>query len=400
VSDYLVDSSLYAGGDSILDAAVTTSAGGYLEGGLAKMTGHLGAGLGQHIIGALRPMSGSLGGHTVQQVAGNLPHLAGMLTDLWDYGELRGSFKPLSGSLEGGFPQPNTYATLAVIIQPLMGVFTGLTGEIGPVAGDLPRLTGLLGEGDYGEIRGNLPRLTGQLGAGVYSDTSLVYVLDFMIAFKSGPARVWTEVTARTDIAALRRLQALLFSAVTVETPIVALGLYRADARIVLRVRTDISGLSPVGPTLTPGAETWVVNLETTASSRYGNYGFRAFDMTPWGAVGVAEDGLYLLEGADDAGLPVQGGIAMADRSFGTRAEKKIDAVYIGVSADQLLTLKVEADGEIQYYQAKGRTGWLGEQRFTPGKGLVDNFWSFTLLGDAPFEVESIEFNVLVLSRR
>lgn len=400
MTDYLVDSSLYSGGDSILDAAVTTSAGGYVEGGLAKLRGQLGAGLGNHLLGELRPLSGSLGGQTVEQVAGDLPHLTGMLTNLWDYGELRGSFPPLSGSLEGGFPQPNTYATLAVIIQPPMGALTGLTGEIGPVAGDLPRLTGLLGEGDYGEIRGSLPALTGLLGAGVQSDTSLVYVMDFIWAFKSGPALAWSEVTVQTDMDAVRRLAALLFSTVTAETSIVALGLYRADAQIVLRVRTAISGLSPVGPTLTPGVEAWVVNLETAASSRYGDYGFRAFAMTPWGAVGVAEDGLYLLEGSDDAGLSVQGGIALTDRSFGTRAEKKIDAVYIGVSADELLTLKVEADGETHYYQAKGRTGRLGEQRFTPGKGLVDNFWSFTLLGEVPFEVESIEFSVLVLSRR
>lgn len=400
MSDWIVDSSLYAGGDSIFDAAVSTSAGGYVEGGLSKMTGHLGAGLGAHVIGALRPMGGGLGGHTVQAVAGELPHLAGMLTNLWDYGELRGSFKPLAGALEAGFPQPSTYATMAVIIQPVMGVLTGLTGEIGPVAGNLPHLTGLLGEGDYGEIRGSLPKLGGLLGAGVRSDTSLVYAFDFIVAFKTAPALAWSEVTARTDLDAIRRLQALLFTTVTVDTPIVALGLYVGDARITLRVRTALNALSPVGPTLTPGVEAWVVNTETQASSRYGGYGFRAFAMTPWGAAGVAEDGLYLLEGADDAGLPVQGGIQVAARSFGTRQEKKIEAVYVAVAADQSLTLKVEADGEIHYYQAKGRTGRLGEQRFTPGKGTVDNFWTFTLLGDVPFEVESLEFSVLVLSRR
>lgn len=161
----------------------------------------------------------------------------------------------------------------------------------------------------------------------------------------------------------------------------------------VLTLRADGSG--------EVGSETWVVNTESSASTRYDGYGFNSFAAIGDRHYGCRADGVYLLEGGDDAGHPISAGVSLGQHDFGTQALKSMDAVYVGVSSSGALFLKV-GDGENEYtYKARRNDERMKTQRFDTGRGLRSNFFTFELTneGDA-FELDSVTFHVVASQRR
>ncbi len=148
-------------------------------------------------------------------------------------------------------------------------------------------------------------------------------------------------------------------------------------------------------------SETWVVNTESSASTRYDSYGFNSFAAIGGQHYGCRADGIYLLEGADDAGRPIEAGVNFGQHDFGTQALKSMDAVYVGVSSTGALFLKV-GDGENEYtYKARRNDERMKTQRFDTGRGLRSNFFTFELTNeDDAFELDSVTFNVVASKRR
>lgn len=151
----------------------------------------------------------------------------------------------------------------------------------------------------------------------------------------------------------------------------------------------------------------WVFNTEHRAFSEYTNYPFNSiveFRGTPLGA---SEDGIYQLEGADDAGTAIDAAVKTKMTSLRERMLKEVDCVYIGYTSDGQMVLKttVERNGERQefwYAEKHGVSSHLRTGRFNVQRGLRSTYWQFELVNKdgADFELEDVTILYEVLSRR
>jgi hypothetical protein len=140
-------------------------------------------------------------------------------------------------------------------------------------------------------------------------------------------------------------------------------------------------------------ASVWVVNTVTQASTRYENFGFNSFGKWDGAYYGAKADGLYLLDGDDDNGTPIDAMIAFGVQTFGDTLYKRVPTVYIGARSNGKLLLRVK-DGDREYlYETRTSSPKLATQRFDIGRGLRANAFEFELYnqdGD-DFELASIE---------
>ena len=151
----------------------------------------------------------------------------------------------------------------------------------------------------------------------------------------------------------------------------------------------------------------WVVNTETTAFSEYTNYPFNSLAEADGVYYGLAEDGLYRLEGDDDAGVPIQALIRTGLSDMGTHFIKDAKAAHIGYNSDGKLLLRVTTTAKGQkeqwWYELKQAAATSSRDgRFTIGRGLRAKYWQFELvnLEGADFEIDSFEVMYNVLNRR
>jgi hypothetical protein len=151
-------------------------------------------------------------------------------------------------------------------------------------------------------------------------------------------------------------------------------------------------------------SDTWVLNADTRATSRYANYNFNSMGIFNGRYFGMRADGLYWLDqGYDDAGAPIRASVSGGKHDFDTSVKKRLMNAYIGANTHGTMYLKVVADGIDYIYQARSDgSGTLTETRFDIGKGIRANFIEFDLYnGDgADFELASIEFIAIPTDRR
>lgn len=149
-------------------------------------------------------------------------------------------------------------------------------------------------------------------------------------------------------------------------------------------------------------AAVWVVNLATQASTRYENFGFNSFGKWEGAYYGAKSDGLYLLDGDDDNGTPIDAMIAFGVQTFGDTLYKRVPTVYIGARSNGKLLLRVK-DADREYlYETRTSSPKLATQRFDIGRGLRLNAFEFELYnqdGD-DFELATIEFIPLLTKRK
>lgn len=157
-----------------------------------------------------------------------------------------------------------------------------------------------------------------------------------------------------------------------------------------------------VGADINSAGAVWVVNLETNASSQYDDYGFNSFFLRNGEYYGVANDGIYLLSGNDDAGVPIRAEIDFAKSNLGTANAKTVSEVYMGVNSKGILVLKAVYDGEVQYYQARMSNASMSNTRFEIGRGARGTYWQFSLLNQngEDFSISDVTFMPVTLSRR
>lgn len=145
----------------------------------------------------------------------------------------------------------------------------------------------------------------------------------------------------------------------------------------------------------------WVFNARTGAVSRYLRYGFDSFAQIGGHYFGVAEDGVYLLEGNTDAGQRIEARAGTGLLDLGAKELKHVSAVYLDAASDGVLSVRVQA-GQQQYtYQARRASQYNAQQRVDTGRGLRATHYSFELLnGGADFELDAMDVNVAKSARR
>ena len=145
----------------------------------------------------------------------------------------------------------------------------------------------------------------------------------------------------------------------------------------------------------------WVFNARTGAVSRYLRYGFDSFAQIGGHYFGVAEDGVYLLEGNTDAGQRIEARAGTGLLDLGAKELKHVSAVYLDAASDGALSVRVQA-GQQQYtYQARRASQYNAQQRVDIGRGLRATHYSFELLNSgADFELDAMDVNVAKSARR
>lgn len=347
-------------------------------------------------------------GDTSGRGYGSLPLFVGIGGDtdyIQGYGEL-----PLfvSGTTNGqsGYIPPEInrgYGNLPFFVGYARGIDIG----IGTGSADLPLFAGVAGDYDYGFARGGLPMLIGAAYSGFVPDDTLIAISSVLAANTFGTYRdivmVFTSTGQLASVLTLDRIQALeLLSALQATSTLEMLGIYGysflSDARGL-----SIQTLSANNrPDLNDNGVVWVVNTSNNASSRYEQYGFNSFFTRAGKAYGVANDGIYLLEGDTDNGAQIAALADFGRSNFGSPQLKSIANVYLGVGSDNTLYLKVDADGREYIYEMRDSSLELKNHRVDLGRGLRGNNWNMTLINrdGADFKLASVVFEPMPLPRK
>ena len=154
-----------------------------------------------------------------------------------------------------------------------------------------------------------------------------------------------------------------------------------------------------------PSAIAWIMNTETGAPSFYLNYNFHDIVFHNGKLYGAAEDGLYLLEGADDAGTNINTELITGFLDFDNPQKKRLPYLYFGYTGGEL-ECDVETydqPNDIQTFGLEEReTSAPRNIRLKIGKGLISRYWRFTLhnISGSAFKVYDTNADVVSSKRR
>lgn len=399
---YWMTAALYAGGDQVLNAEFLTAGGTpdpgpYVEGGenLALLAPLIGVGYAEAALlqggtSRLRPLSAEA--RMAARGWGYLSELD-VFGGAGPYGEGISTLAPLGGGGTGpGFITP-AFAYSIGYLSPLTGLGGGSTGGFGEGESRLLPLTGLGGDHVYGQGRSLLAPLLASAGVIPADEAFLISRVTARAPLAAGLV-LFVAFTSSLQVAAVVEAtvtqDAQVLSGLSVSTSMGS----AADLEAVIH---SVLGL-PVFQALESG-EQWAVT-DGKQASRYVGYGFNSFATINGKHYGAKKDGIYLLEGASDAGVQIDVGMVLGKLDFGTAKLKRVENVYVGVSTTKTLYLKVTAEGQTFTYQARSVSNHLQQQRFDPGKGLRANFFEFELIGKGQVELSGVEFRAVPLSRR
>jgi hypothetical protein len=163
-------------------------------------------------------------------------------------------------------------------------------------------------------------------------------------------------------------------------------------------------GLSVVA-LLTVGGEeyvVWVANADTFAHSQYAHFNFNSMCRLANRYYGANEDGIFLLEGADDAGQDIQYFATLPTTEFGHSGLKRLPRAYMGFSNAGDMHLKIVVPGGQEYvYRFNGTPAGQTEALAKIGRGIVSRYFTFDLYNyeGGEVELERIEFSPLYMRR-
>ena len=153
----------------------------------------------------------------------------------------------------------------------------------------------------------------------------------------------------------------------------------------------------------------WVLNTDGKGVSTYQNYPFNSFMKLGGKYYGAMSDGLYLLEGENDAGADIAARIRLGVTDMNTRKLKRVPEAYIGYKSDGNLLLRVivtdDRSGDkvaLEYLMRPRPAVALRESRFEPGRGINVVDWDFEIenINGADFDLAEVEFHPLITARR
>ncbi|MBK8132483.1 MAG: hypothetical protein IPK48_07035 [Gammaproteobacteria bacterium] len=206
-----------------------------------------------------------------------------------------------------------------------------------------------------------------------------------------------------TSTVALTRVQLLsLLSTMSSSTSLALSGTYALTLLGNLSVSSLQALRTLTGADLPSNAAVWVVNMDTSASAQYEDYGFNSFFRRGDDYYGVANDGIYKLEGNTDAGSPIDAFAAFVRSTLGIQSVKHVPTAYIGAASDGALVMRVDVDGIARYYKARTASDVVTNNRVDIGRGARGVYWEFELMnqnGD-DFDVADITLLPVVRDRR
>lgn len=144
----------------------------------------------------------------------------------------------------------------------------------------------------------------------------------------------------------------------------------------------------------------YATNIQTGAITRYSGFDFLAIASTPYGAIGVRDDGVYRIGRGDDDGDGIDLMVDFGANEFGTNLSKRVESVYFGLTTDgQVLAVLKADDGKEQSYTVEKREPMM---RAVTAKGVTGKAWRLCLkvYEASQAELDSVELSVGVTTRR
>ena len=129
----------------------------------------------------------------------------------------------------------------------------------------------------------------------------------------------------------------------------------------------------------------YLLSPETNSVSNYNNYNF--ISSTKFGNKYLFSNssGLYEYGGSTDNGDSIRSEVETVAFNFNSSNLKQVPAVYLGISSDSTVILKVKVDGKGEaIYKLNRRTNNLQTQKMDIGKGLIGRYFQFELITSAP----------------
>lgn len=130
------------------------------------------------------------------------------------------------------------------------------------------------------------------------------------------------------------------------------------------------------------------MNLDTGATARYENFYFNSMAEIDGKTYGINADGLFLLEGNDDAGAPIEACVALGRSDFGTDTLKHLSNIYASVKSETPVAAVVRAESGTFVYEARGASERLAVQRIDTGKGLRETWYDIDLCNTVGSDIE------------
>ena len=149
---------------------------------------------------------------------------------------------------------------------------------------------------------------------------------------------------------------------------------------------------------------TYALNLKNMALSEYENFDFNSICTDGINHYGASDNGIHLLRGADDNGVPIAAHIRTGTHDFDSSLLKRFHEVYLGVKSEAALELKIIPDDNQAYDYNVDDDGYPQAHtvKIAVGKGMKTRYITLELSNTdgGYFEIDSIEMLFDLLSRR
>lgn len=404
---------LYSGGDTVLDASIEDFASG---GGEATFPAPMAFGGVSWSYGIAEFPAMTADGFQARTGSGAaaFPPMTAYGGIQWAEGSATMAEPMASGDSLGLAP---TYAIGEAFFPGLSASGWGTTGEIGSGSADMDVMDAVGADRPYayGSARMAVPRAVGYNWLG----EDELAIVNFSDAYTdmSGTVELFALIDSDMTIQGLMSVQVL--GAASIESAMQWGDSYNIQQTINALMRSIMQATSgtlgaafkprPVpgggAPVLEPVRQdemtVWALHMDAAGSTRYSGYDFTSFAKVDGKYYGCKSDGLYLLEGPDDAGAQVAARVNFGNLSFGTEARKALPYVYVGMASSGDTYLKVTADGQTYTYLVRDNTELMKAHRYELGRGLRASFYELELVSDGTvFDLHSIEFQPIELKRR
>lgn len=152
----------------------------------------------------------------------------------------------------------------------------------------------------------------------------------------------------------------------------------------------------------------YVVNQNNGAVTTYNNFNINSFAELNGKFYGMADSGIVELTGNTDLGVTIDTSIKLGTTDLSSEFVsgellKRLPMVYLGISTQGNMLLKVSAVGATRTYRMVKPVGTgLHTCRLITGKGVVSRYWDLELLNEdgGDFTLESMTLRPVALGRR
>jgi hypothetical protein len=144
----------------------------------------------------------------------------------------------------------------------------------------------------------------------------------------------------------------------------------------------------------------WAVNTRTSAATEYTNFEFNSFTRMGRRYLAARDDGLYVLDGDDDAGSSIIADIKTGAMQFAGSRFSGVKAVYLGLRGDGEFRLKIiDGEGTERVYKIIAQSARTAKVQV--GKGIRTRYLSFELTSTGQdFDLDAMEVMPLLAQRR